>query len=53
MDEGLLSLERKFKINMKLEAEDVKQAASLASSVQNAIKEGKKKAEGLKGLFTL
>ena len=53
MDEALMSLERKFKKDQKLEAEDVKQAASIAASVQQAIKDGKKKADGLKGLFTL
>ena len=53
MDDKLMQLERTYKQHSKLDPEEVKEAALISTSIQNCIKEGKKKADALKGMISI
>ena len=53
VDEELLQFERQFKLTGVLSAEDITKSATIATSLSDAIKAGKKKCTGLQSLWTV
>ena len=53
VDEELLQFERQWKLTGVLSAEDITKSATIATSISDAIKAGRKKVSGLQSLFSL
>ena len=53
VDEELLQFETQWKLTGKLSAEDITKSATIATSISDAIKAGRKKVSGLQSLFSL
>ena len=53
LDEELLQFERQWKLTGVLSAEDITKSATIATSISDAIKAGRKKVSGLQSLFSM
>ena len=53
VDEELLQFERQLNLTGVLSAEDITKSATIATSISDAIKAGRKKVSGLQSLFSL
>ena len=53
VDEELLQFERQWKLTGVLSAEDITKSATIATSLSDAIKAGRKKCTGLQSLWNL
>ena len=53
VDEEMLQFERQWKLTGVLSAEDITKSATIATSLSDAIKAGRKKCSGLQSLWSL